>query len=105
MKRKIISLAIASVLLISSAFAAVRIPTKAEVDRAMANAQPGEKLVWIASSGKGTKYHWESWCSDMVQPYQVPISYAESLGFTECHKRGKACSSTKAVTYTAQKVA
>ncbi len=45
--------------------------------------QQQEVMVWIPTNG-GTKYHSRSGCSKMVNPAQVTLSHAQSLGFTAC---------------------
>ncbi len=43
-----------------------------------------EELVWISASGK--KYHSNSSCSNMKNPWQVTVTEAERLGKTPCKK-------------------
>jgi len=47
---------------------------------------PEEKMVWVASSGNGTKYHYKSTCSNMKNPEQIGISSAKAQGYTACKK-------------------
>jgi hypothetical protein len=42
-------------------------------------------MVWIPTRG-GTKYHKTNTCSNMVEPYDVPVSEAVRLGFTPCKR-------------------
>ena len=44
-----------------------------------------EAMVWIPTNG-GVKYHSDSFCSNMKNPKSVPLSKAQSLGFTACKK-------------------
>lgn len=44
-----------------------------------------EKMVWIPTNG-GTKYHWNSDCSGMVNPAQVTETEAKNRGFGMCKK-------------------
>ena len=39
--------------------------------------------VWIPTNG-GTKYHKDADCSDMINPQQVSLEYAEAHGFEPC---------------------
>lgn len=42
-----------------------------------------EQTVWIPTNG-GTKYHKDADCSDMINPQQVSLEYAEAHGFEPC---------------------
>lgn len=44
------------------------------------------QMVWIASSGNGTKYHSDPTCSNMKNPTQISIDEAISRGKTPCSK-------------------
>lgn len=45
---------------------------------------PAEEMVWISQTG--SKYHRKSSCSGMNDPWQVPISEAQSMGLTACKR-------------------
>lgn len=47
---------------------------------------PAEEMVWIASTGDGTRYHKHSSCSSMDNPIQIPLSEALARGYTACQK-------------------
>ena len=49
-----------------------------------ATTKPTEQMVWIPSSG--SKYHKTSTCSNMSNPKEVTLSYAEVNGFTPCKR-------------------
>ena len=44
------------------------------------------QMVWIASSGNGTKYHNDPTCSNMKNPTQISLDEAISIGKTPCSK-------------------
>lgn len=44
------------------------------------------QMVWIASSGNGTKYHSDPTCSNMKNPTQISIDEAIGRGKTPCSK-------------------
>lgn len=47
-------------------------------------AEPSEQMVWIASTGDGTKYHRKASCSRMNNPIELPISEAQARGYEPC---------------------
>lgn len=47
---------------------------------------PTERMVWISDSG--SKYHNKSTCSNMEDPWQVSVSWAESNGYEPCKRCG-----------------
>lgn len=49
-------------------------------------AEPQGSMVYIASSGKGTKYHRTSTCSNMKDATAVTESDAQARGYTPCKK-------------------
>lgn len=49
-----------------------------------ATTKPTEQMVWVPSSG--SKYHKTSTCSNMSNPKEVTLSYAEANGFTPCKR-------------------
>lgn len=57
---------------------------KAEAEAQAKSVQ--ERTVYIASSGKGKKYHYDSTCSKMKGTISLTISEAESQGYTPCSK-------------------
>lgn len=48
--------------------------------------QNNGNVVWIATSGKGTKYHSSSQCGTMKDSYSTSKQQAESMGFSPCSK-------------------
>ena len=46
--------------------------------------KPAEVMVWIPASG--SKYHSNSFCSNMKNPSKVTKSYAIDMGYTACKK-------------------
>ena len=46
--------------------------------------EPPEIMVWIPRSG--SKYHQNSWCSNMKKPREVTLKYAEKHGYTPCKR-------------------
>lgn len=47
---------------------------------------PVGQMVWIASSGNGTKYHSNPSCSNMNDPIQLTLQEAQSQGYGPCKK-------------------
>lgn len=48
--------------------------------------EPQGQNVWIASSGRGTKYHSDPDCSNMKDPIKISLSKAKAQGYTACKK-------------------
>lgn len=48
--------------------------------------EPIGNTVYIAGSGKGTKYHNNPNCSNMKNPVEVTLSEAQASGYTACKK-------------------
>ena len=46
--------------------------------------EPAEEMVWIPKSG--SKYHQNSWCSNMKNPREVTLKYAKKHGYTACKR-------------------
>lgn len=57
-------------------------PTEEPVQEAAA--EPSEPMVWIASTGNGTKYHAKAGCSRMNDPIELPLSDAQARGYEPC---------------------
>lgn len=58
-------------------------PTEAPAPQPAA-AEPQGQMVWIASSGKGKKYHSDPTCSNMNNPLEISISDAQAKGYEPC---------------------
>ena len=51
-----------------------------------AEPKSNEKMVYVARSGEGTKYHRIPDCGNMSNPREITISEAEALGYEPCKK-------------------
>ena len=60
-------------------------PTEAPAPQPAA-AEPQGQMVWIASSGNGTKYHNDPGCSNMKNPLEISITDAQARGYEPCKK-------------------
>lgn len=60
-------------------------PTEAPAPQPAA-AEPQGQMVWIASSGNGTKYHNDPGCSNMKNPLEISITDAQARGYGPCKK-------------------
>lgn len=61
-------------------------PTSTKPSKPSEPSKPVANGVWIASSGKGTKYHSNPNCSRMKNPIKISVSEAKNRGYTPCKK-------------------
>ena len=54
--------------------------------KAPLHGEPQGQNVWIASSGRGRKYHSDPDCSNMKDPIKISLSKAKAQGYTACKK-------------------